>query len=85
MDKGALHAKKKSSRRDRDRQGHTEQGGPDREAERECICYYSIYLPSQLLRTSLPRNSLCSFCLLLPVFNVRLMSRSATSKNANKL
>lgn len=32
MDKGALHAKK-SSRRDGDRQGHTEQGGPDREGD----------------------------------------------------
>lgn len=32
MDKGALQ-KKKSSRRDGDRQGHTEQGGPDREGE----------------------------------------------------
>lgn len=32
MDKGALQAKK-SSRRDGDRQGHEEQGGPDREGE----------------------------------------------------
>lgn len=58
--KGPCMREKKSSRRDGDRQGHTEQGGPDREGERECTCYYIIYLPSQLLHTSLLRDRFLS-------------------------
>lgn len=55
MDKGALRVGKEGgvlvelcggSRSDRDRQGHEEQGGPDREAERQC--YYSVSFPGQL-------------------------------------
>lgn len=43
---------------DGDRQGHEEQGGPDREAEQQC--YYSVSFPRQLppspthVRRSLP-------------------------------
>lgn len=65
---------KKSSRRDGDRQGHTEQGGPDREGEWECSCYYSIYLPCHLF---IEGHSVL-FCLILPVssffFNLYLVS-----------
>lgn len=59
MDKGALRAGEKSSRGERDRQGHPEQGGPDRERERGS--YYSIYLRSQLLHTSSSKNGLVFF------------------------
>lgn len=47
------------SRSDGDRQGHKEQGGPDREAEQQC--YYSVSFPRQLplSRKHVGRSPLC--------------------------
>lgn len=49
--------KKKSSRSDGDRQGHEEQGGPDREREQQC--YYRVSLPPGCL---LPPSTWRFFC-----------------------